>query len=429
MRVLVLGSGGREHALVWAIAKSEGVEHVYAAPGNPGTAEEAGASNVALDILRPAAVVGFALDNDVDLVVIGPEAPLVAGVADALREAGVRVVGPNADGATLEGSKAFAKLVMDAAGVPTARYANVSSHDAIDAFCDSFDGAALVVKADGLAGGKGVIVCDSVDEARTAAHNMLDQRPFGDASADIVLEERLHGIETSYIVLAAGESYVAFPTSQDHKRLGDGDEGPNTGGMGAYTPAPFVDAATARRIEVEIIEPTLAELARRGIDFRGFLYAGVMLTEAGPRTLEFNVRLGDPETQALLAALDDSLLPALVACADGDVSGVALTARYAAAVIVLAAAGYPLDPEKGAAIEGVGEANAGEGVRVFHAGTDVADGRLVVAGGRVLGVTARADTLDHALQRAYAAAAKIRWKGMHYRRDIGQQRDSVLPAS
>lgn len=421
MRVLVLGSGGREHALVWSIARSELVDEIVVAPGNPGTATEPKTRNVQLDICDANAVVQLVAEHGIDLVVVGPEAPLVAGVSDALRENGVLVVGPGKDGAELEGSKAFAKQVMVDAGVPTARYTGASTHADVDAFCDTIDCDAVVVKADGLAGGKGVVVCESVEDARAEAHRMLDEQPFGEASAEIVLEERLYGVETSYIVLAAGEEFVAFPTSQDHKRLLDGDEGPNTGGMGAYSPAPFVSDELRDEIERDVIRPTLRELKKRGIDFRGFLYAGVMLTENGPSVLEFNVRMGDPETQVLLASLDSDVVPALLACARGDMSGVELSANRAAAVVVLAAEGYPSKPQKGAVIDGVDDANALDSVRVFHAGTREEDGALRVNGGRVLGVTAHALTPEEAIRLAYNAVGKITWEGMQHRKDIGYQ--------
>jgi phosphoribosylamine--glycine ligase len=417
MNVLVIGSGGREHALAWKIARDARVETVWVAPGNAGTARDPELRNLAITTDE---IPTFVVERSVDLVVVGPEAPLVAGLADTLRAHGVRVVGPGADGALLEGSKAFAKEIMVAANVPTARYVRATSREEIDAFVDAFDGDALVVKADGLAAGKGVIVCDDKESARRAAHAMLDERTFGDASDVIVLEERLHGIETSYIVLTDGERYVAMPTSQDHKRLLDGDLGPNTGGMGAFSPAPFVDDATRRRIEEEVIEPTLQELRRRGIDFRGFLYAGVMLTPQGPSVLEFNVRLGDPETQALMVALGDGLVDALVGAAEGNLQVERFEGTGAAAVVVLAAEGYPASPAKGAAIEGLDAAATVPDVVVFHAGTAERDGEVVVSGGRVLGVTARGTTPDDAVRRAYEAVAHITWPGMQLRRDIGK---------
>ncbi|MCB9507116.1 MAG: phosphoribosylamine--glycine ligase [Myxococcales bacterium] len=418
MRALVVGAGGREHALAWKLASEPGVSRVFVAPGNPGTAADPRLENVALS---GDALVDFAV-REVDLVVVGPEAPLVAGLADRLRAHGVAVVGPGADGARLEASKAFCKEVLEAAGVPTAAYARVATHEEIDAFADAFRGDALVVKADGLAAGKGVIVCDSVAEARDAAHAMLRDRPFGEASDTLVLEERLIGVETSYIVLTDGKRFAALPTSQDHKRLRDGDEGPNTGGMGAYSPAPFVDDATAAEIEQRCIEPTLRELARRGIDYRGFLYAGVMLTAAGPKVLEYNVRLGDPETQALMMALGGGFAAALDQAARGELRTERFVGCRPAAVVVMAAEGYPEAPVSGATIDGVDAATADGRVHVFHAGTRTdASGALVAAGGRVLGVTAAGDSPEDALAAVYRGVSHIDWAGAQYRRDIGRQ--------
>lgn len=422
MVVLIVGSGGREHALAWKVAQSSRVAQTLVAPGNAGTALDPTLENVAVSPGDIDAIRALVAARGVELVVVGPEAPLVAGLADALRADGVAVVGPGADGAVLEGSKAFAKEVMERAGVPTARYARVSDDAGIDAFCDAFDGEALVVKADGLAGGKGVIVCDSVEEARVEAKKMLAGERFGTASAALVLEERLVGVETSYIVLVDGERFVALPTSQDHKRLLDGDEGPNTGGMGAYSPAPYVSPADKTTIERDVIRPTIAELRRRGIDFRGFLYAGIMMTASGPMVLEFNVRLGDPETQALMAALTEDLVPWLDAAARGELPEAAsLGATRASAVVVLAADGYPWAPVKGASIQGLSTANEGENAVVFHAGTALNEGEVCVAGGRVLGVTAWAETPNEAVSRAYSACEAIAWPGMQHRSDIGKQ--------
>ena len=421
MNVLILGSGGREHALAWKIQQSPLVARTLVAPGNAGTQASPTLETHALPSMDAAAVRALCERERVDFVVVGPEAPLVDGLADALREAGILVLGPSAAGARLEGSKAFSKEIMDAAGVPTARYAQVRTPDEIDAFIDGFDGDALVVKADGLAAGKGVVVCDGLDDARAAALAMLHEQPFGAASETIVLEERLLGIETSYIVLTDGQQFVAMPTSQDHKRLLDGDQGPNTGGMGAYSPAPFVSDEVCVAIEEQVIVPTLAELRRREIPFRGFLYAGIMLTAAGPRVLEFNVRLGDPETQALMMALRGDLVPALLDAARGALpADTDLGPCDASAVVVLAAAGYPSAPEKGACIRGLTDAAAVEDAVVFHAGTATKAQDVVVAGGRVLGVTAKGATPEAAIARAYEAVERIRWDGMQFRRDIGK---------
>lgn len=416
MKILVVGGGGREHAIAWKLSLDRRVERVWVAPGNAGTLLADGIENVRVDEYQTPAWVAA---NAIDLVVIGPEAPLVRGLADRLRADGVLVVGPNADGARLEGSKSFCKEVLVAAGVPTAAYATVRTPAEIDAFISRFEGDALVVKADGLAGGKGVVVCEGVEDAREAAIQMLEQTQFGAASDTVVLEERLFGIETSYIVLTDGTNHIALPTSQDHKRLLDGDLGPNTGGMGAYSPAPFVDAETAEAIERDVIEPTLVELRRREIDYRGFLYAGVMLTDRGPFVLEYNVRLGDPETQSLMMALGDGLLDALLQTAAGSLEVKRFEGCVAAATVVLAADGYPISPVTGAKISGI-EDGTDPNCMVFHAGTEARLYGVHVSGGRVLGVTARGVDPADAVARAYSAAAGIHWPGMQFRRDIGK---------
>jgi phosphoribosylamine--glycine ligase len=429
LHVLILGGGGREHALAWKIAASPLVAHVYVAPGNPGTAALERVTHLSISSVSPNEVYAACREHGIGLVVVGPEAPLVAGVADTLRANGVPVVGPGADGARLEGSKAFCKEVLVAAGVPTARYAEVRTADEIHSFCDAFDGKALVVKADGLAAGKGVIVCDSVAEARSAALQMLNERTFGAASDTIVLEERLHGIETSYIVLTDGTRSIPFPTSQDHKRLLDGDNGPNTGGMGAYCPAPFVTPEIASRIQRDVIEPTLRELRGRGIDYRGFLYAGVMLTDDGPVVLEYNVRLGDPETQALLLAIEDDIVPALLEAANGSLATDGWAHTRPSAVVVLAAEGYPESPRKGAQIRGLDASSSPDAV-VFHAGTVRSDdGAVRVNGGRVLGVASVGATPQDAVARAYARVVHISFDGMHYRSDVGRALAQSPPES
>lgn len=425
MKVLIVGSGGREHTLAWKIAQSPRVAEVICVPGNPGTAGEPKVRNRAASIGDLEAVVAIAVEEEISLAIIGPEAPLVAGMADKLRAAGIDTIGPGADGARLEGSKAFAKEVMVSAGVPTAAYAEVRSEDdvhrACDAFADNDAIEALVVKADGLAAGKGVVVCEGIEDARAEALRFLRERPFGDASDVIVLEERLDGIEASYIVLAEGERFLAFPVAQDHKRLLDGDQGPNTGGMGAYTPASFISDELDAQIRESIVAPTLREIARRGMDFRGFLFVGVMLSSRGPRVLEFNTRLGDPETQVLLTSLRGDIVPALVEAAQGRLKQKRFGEAGPSAVVVMASEGYPASPRTGDVISGLDDANAVPGVRVLHAGTRQEGENIVTAGGRVLGVTAEGDTVDEALARAYEAASKISFDGAQYRRDIGYQ--------
>lgn len=420
MKVLVVGSGGREHAIAWKVEQSPLVDEVIVAPGNPGTAGSPRIRNVAVGAEDREGLVDLARREGIRLAVIGPEASLVSGVGDGLREAGVAVVGPGAPGARLEGSKAFAKEIMVAAGVPTAAYAEVRSLEEVDAFLQQRGETPLVVKADGLAAGKGVVVCDTSAEAREAARWMLEEGAFGEAGARLVLEERLVGIETSFIVLTDGERWLRLPIAQDHKRLLDGDAGPNTGGMGAYSPAPFVSEALAAEIEATVIAPTLAELKTRGIPFKGFLYAGLMLCDDGPKVLEFNARLGDPETQVLLAVWEGDAVPALLAAAEGRLEGGVVPQTKAAAVVVMAAEGYPTSPVKGDAIEGLDLASAQEGVVVFHAGTTTRGEEVVTSGGRVLGVCAAADQPEEAVQRAYKAVDVIRFRGAQVRRDIGK---------
>lgn len=425
MKVLVVGSGGREHTLAWKIAQSALVQEVICVPGNPGTAGEPKVRNIAATIDDIDSVVQIAKQEGIGLAVIGPEAPLVAGMADALRAAGIDTVGPNADGARLEGSKAFAKEVMVAAGIPTAAYREVRTVEDVHAACDFFaeEGVveALVVKADGLAAGKGVVVCEGIEDARQEAIRFLTDRPFGDSSDVIVLEERLDGVEASYIVLAQGENYLSFPVAQDHKRLLDGDEGPNTGGMGAYTPASFITDALDEEIRRTIVEPSLVEIKKRGMDFRGFLFVGVMLSSKGPRVLEFNTRLGDPETQVLLTSLRGDIVPALVEAAKGALQQKTFGEAGPSAVVVMASHGYPESPRRGDVIRGLDDANAVTGVRVLHAGTRQDGDDILTNGGRVLGVTALGDTVQEALDRAYEAASKIDFDGAQYRKDIGYQ--------
>ena len=392
-----MGSGGREHALAWALARSGGVTELHAAPGNPGIAALAVCHPVRAG--DPATLVPLAAELGVDLVVVGPELPLVAGLADALRRRGIPVFGPSRAAARIEGSKGFAKDVMESAGVPTAHNLSVARPP-------------CVVKADGLAAGKGVWVCHTQDEldAGLRAAKMLGQ-PFQ-------VEELLEGPEVSLFALCDGTTAVPLPAAQDYKRIGDGNEGPNTGGMGSYSPVPRLPAAQADELVDEVCRPVLAELARREAPFTGVLFAGLMLTADGPRVLEFNCRFGDPETQSLLPLLEGDLLAALAAAATGELQGVALTASERAAVtIVLAAGNYPERGDVGTPISGIEDAEAA-GALVFHAGTALQEGRLVTNGGRILDVTAVGDSLDEARAAAYAAAAHVDFTGVRYRRDI-----------
>ncbi|HZN94063.1 MAG TPA: phosphoribosylamine--glycine ligase [Myxococcales bacterium] len=413
MKVMVLGAGAREHALAWRLKQSPQLAALACAPGNPGTA--ALGENLALDAEDPAAVVAAARARSVDLVVVGPEAPLVKGVADALRAAGMAVFGPSAAAACIEGSKAFAKEVMAAAGIPTASHRVFHSTAEAEAHARS-QGGPLVVKADGLAAGKGVVVARTADEAGDAVREVAT---LGQAAAALVLEEVLEGQEVSVIALCDGERYLLFPAAQDHKRLLDGDQGPNTGGMGAYAPAPFLDQVGLEAVGRTVIAPALWDMRRRGTPFQGALFAGLMLTRDGPRVLEFNCRFGDPEAQVLMMQLDEDLLPLLYAAARGELPRRPLQARAGASVgVVVAASGYPQAPRKGDLIEGIAEAEAA-GAQVFQAGTKELAGRLVTAGGRVLTVCARGETLALAREAAYRACALIRFEGAQRRSDIG----------
>ncbi len=413
---MVVGGGGREHALVRALARSPGGPRVLAAPGNPGIARDAEVHAIPLG--DTAALTALAREREADLVVVGPEAPLVGGLADALAAAGVPVFGPSAAAARLEGSKAFAKEVMAAAGVPTARAVAVTGMDEGLAAVREL-GPRVAVKADGLAAGKGVVMCSGEAEARRALEACLLARDFGPAGATALVEETLTGPEVSLLALADGARVVGLPAARDYKRIGDGDRGPNTGGMGAVSPVPDVPAELADRLIDEVHRPVVAEMARRGTPFRGVLYAGLMLTADGPRVLEFNVRFGDPEAQAVLPRLDDDLLGLLAAAAAGRLPEAPPRPRPEACVaVVLAAAGYPAAPRAGDPIEGLDEA-AALGAEVYHAGTALdAAGRTVTAGGRVLAVSARGEGIGEARARAYAAAERVRFDGRQMRRDI-----------
>jgi phosphoribosylamine--glycine ligase len=419
MRILVVGSGGREHALAWKISQSPLVRELFAAPGNPGISRVA--KPVALEVRDVEGIARFARESQVDLVVVGPEAPLVAGLADRVAQEGIAVFGPTAAAAEIEGSKAFAKEIMEAAGIPTAEYATFSELDPAVAYARARAGR-VVVKADGLAAGKGVVVCGDAAEAEAALRSMLVEGAHGAAGARVVVEERLSGPEASCIAFSDGERVRMLAAAQDHKRIFDGDRGPNTGGMGAFSPTPNVGPELLADVERTVLLPAVREMARRGRPFRGALYAGLMLTARGPRVLEFNARLGDPETQPILMRLSNDLVPALLAAARGDLSQVALEFDPRAAVgVVLAAEGYPGKVASGDAVEGA-DGPFPEDVQVFHAGTARAqDGRVVTSGGRVLTVCALGEGLDDAARRAYEAIARVRFRGMQYRNDIGKK--------
>ena len=419
MNVLVVGGGGREHALCWKLAQSPRLTRLVAAPGNPGIARDAACVAVSVD--DHGGLVRLAERERADLIVVGPEVPLVAGLADRLRDKGFAVFGPGAAAAALEGSKAFAKDLMTRAGIPTARYATVSDPARARAFCREL-GAPVVVKADGLAAGKGAIVCATLAEADAAIARCMERREFGAAGATVVIEEFLRGEEVSFFAVSNGTACVAIGAAQDHKTVLDGDRGPNTGGMGAFTPVASLDTATHARIMRTIVEPTFAAIARAGVPYRGVLFVGLMLTADGPKVIEYNVRFGDPECQAILAATPDDVLPLLDAAARGGTLPSVTASSRASVCVVLASGGYPDRYTTGLPIEGIAEAERTPGVVVFHAGTASRNGNLVTAGGRVLGVTATAPGVPQAIDAAYAAAARIRFDGVHYRRDIGRRR-------
>jgi len=418
MKVLVVGSGGREHAVAWRLAKGPSRPDVYCAPGNPGIASVATCAGIAASDLE--GLVSFAKRERMNLVVVGPEAPLVGGLADMLAAAGIPCFGPTQRAARLEGSKVFSKEFMLRHGIPTARAEVFDSLKKADDYVRSLGGP-CVVKADGLAAGKGVYVCDTPEEAAEALAMVMGQKVHGVAGDRVVVEERLAGEEASVLAFCDGKRIAVMVASQDHKRAYDNDEGPNTGGMGAYAPAPVLaDPVLAQRVLKEILEPTVAGMAGEGEPYRGVLYAGVMVCDGNPYLLEFNVRFGDPETQVVLPLLEGDLAEICLACAQGRLDpGAVRFSGNAAVCVVAASGGYPGAYEKGHAIEGLRRAASVDGVVVFHAGTARKGGEIVTAGGRVLGVTAVAPKLKTALARAYEAMSRISFSGMHYRKDIG----------
>jgi phosphoribosylamine--glycine ligase len=418
MNVLLLGSGGREHALAWKLAASPLTDQLWCAPGNAGIAQEAVC--VPLDIADHAAVIAFCQANKIDFVMVGPEAPLCAGIVDDLETAGVKAFGPSKAAAQLEGSKGFTKDLCREFNIPTAAYQRFSSAAPAKAYVAK-QGAPIVVKADGLAAGKGVVVAQSVDEAN-AAIDMMFAGTLGAAGAEVVIEECLVGEEASFFVLCDGAHAIPLGSAQDHKRAFDGDKGPNTGGMGAYSPPPVMSDAMSARVMTEIIAPTLRGMAARGHPYKGVLFAGLMITAQGPKLIEYNVRFGDPETQVLMPRLMSDLLPALLAARDGALAHFDVRwRREAALTVVMAANGYPGSYEKGTFIEGLAEAAKTEGVEIFHAGTKADGDRILAVGGRVLNVTALGKTVAEAQTRAYQAVDKIRWPQGFCRRDIGWQ--------
>ena len=416
MNILILGSGGREHALAWAVKQNPKCDRLIVAPGNPGTA--AIAENADIDILDGDAVAVFAAENAIDLVIIGPEAPLAAGVADRLREAGLSVFGPSKAAAQLESSKSFTKSICDAAGAPTARWARFTDAASALGYVRA-EGAPIVIKADGLAAGKGVVVAMSLPEAEAAITDMFGGA-FGAAGAEVVIEEFMAGEEASFFLLVDGTTVLPIGTAQDHKRAYDGDRGPNTGGMGAYSPAPVLTDAIAQQALDQIILPTMTEMARRGMPYQGVLYAGLMIADGQARLVEYNARFGDPECQALMLRLGAQALDLIQACAEGRLAEARVNwAEDHAVCVVLATQGYPGAYEKGSVINGLEDLPEDSTAMVFHAGTSTEEGRITANGGRVLSVTARGDSLQQARDRAYGLVARIDWPQGFHRRDIG----------
>jgi phosphoribosylamine--glycine ligase len=418
MNVLLIGGGGREHALAWALSASPLLTTLHCAPGNPGIAEVA--TLAAIDVTDHAAVIAYCRTHAVTFVVVGPEAPLVAGIADDLAAAGIKVFGPSKAAAQLEGSKGFTKDLCREFSIPTAAYERFTEAGPARDYVTRM-GAPIVIKADGLAAGKGVVVAMTLDEA-LAAVDMMFEGGMGAAGASVVVEEFMTGEEASFFALCDGDNALALATAQDHKRVGDGDTGPNTGGMGAYSPAPVMTPAMVERTMAEIIRPTLAAMKAKGHPFKGVLFAGLMITTEGPKLIEYNCRFGDPECEVLMMRLKDDLLTLLIAAADGQLK--TMSARWydeAALTVVMAAKGYPGTPEKGSLIRGIDRARELSGVEVFHAGTALKDGAVVANGGRVLAVTATGRTVTEAQEKAYRAVDLIDWPGGFCRRDIGWQ--------
>ena len=415
MNILVIGSGGREHALYWKLSESPQTEQIYAIPGNPGMDASAA---IALD--DHAEILRFVKEKDIGLVVVGPEVPLMNGLVDELEEAGIRAFGPRANAAEIEGSKSFAKDLMKKYGIPTARYEVFTAAEPARAYIRQ-EGAPIVVKADGLAAGKGVIVAMTEQEALDAVDAIMEDHSFGDAGARVVIEEFMEGEEASLLAFTDGMTIRPMISAQDHKRAYDGDRGPNTGGMGTYAPAPVMTPEMTERAVEEILKPTIAAMAKEGRIYRGCLYLGLMVTADGPKVVEFNARFGDPETQVVLPLLDSDLVTIMCACADGTLADVPIRWKDGAAVcVVLASGGYPGHYDKGQEIHGLADAEA-MGALVFHAGTAMKDGKLVTNGGRVLGVVGRGADISSAVDAAYAAAAKISFKDVYYRKDIAHR--------
>jgi len=426
MKVLVIGNGGREHALAWKISQSPRVTEVYVAPGNAGTAIDA--TNVPIPVTDQEGLLEFAKANSIDLTVVGPEAPLVDGLVDQFEQHGLKVFGPSKAAAELEGSKVFCKNLLHTANIPTATYqsfrtAEEATRYVKERYPEPDDAAAVVVKADGLAAGKGVIVCDSRTEALEAIDRIAERKEFGAAGNELIIEEKLVGMEASVLAITDGETIITLPAAQDHKPAYDGDLGPNTGGMGAYCPTPIVNEAMMERIEADVLVPVVHAMKRARRPFKGVLYAGLMLTSSGPKVLEFNVRFGDPECQPLLMRLKTDIVDLLEATADGKLSELEPLEwdERPSTCVVMASEGYPGDYEKGRVITGIESADALENVKVFHAGTKLENDQILNDGGRVLGVTALGDSISKAKLQAYKAVKEIRWLGGWCRKDISDK--------
>jgi phosphoribosylamine--glycine ligase len=418
MRILVIGSGGREHALVWKIAQSKLCDKLFCAPGNGGISKIAECIDIKADDVS--GLLEFARKEKIDLTVVGPEKALSLGIVDEFTKAGLKIFGPTQKAANLEASKVFSKELMAKYNVPTADFKVFDSPDAAKKYIESF-GAPCVVKADGLAAGKGVVVAKTVDEAKAAVTSMMEDKVFGDAGKKIIIEECLEGQEASILVITDSQEVLALASAQDHKRIFDNDQGANTGGMGAYSPAPIVTADILKEVMNKIIYRTIDGLAKEGIEYRGVLYAGVMLTKNGPKTLEFNVRFGDPETQAILPRLKSDLVEVMLATSVGKLSKLRILdwERQVCVCVVCAAGGYPGNYETGKEISGLDDAGKMKDVVVFHAGTKKSGDKILTSGGRVLGVTGLGATVNEAINKTYAAVSKINFEGMHYRKDIG----------
>jgi len=417
MKVLVIGGGGREHALVWKIAQSPLIDKIYCAPGNAGIAQQAECVDIAADQINP--LRRFAAENAIELTVVGPEAPLCAGIVDAFEAKGLKAFGPSQKAARLEGSKVFAKNLLDRHGIPSGTFRVFDSADRAKAYVEMV-GAPVVVKADGLAAGKGVIICQSVEEAHDAVSRIVIEGEFGAAGDQVIVEECLVGEEASMLAFTDGQTIAVMPSSQDHKAAYDGDKGPNTGGMGAYSPAPVITPAMETEVEREVIVQTIHAMNREDRPYRGVLYAGLMVTDDGPKVLEFNCRFGDPEMQPLAMRLKSDIVPILLAITEQRLEECEIQWHEGAACcVVMASGGYPGKYEKGKPITGLDEAARLEHVVVFHAGTQLEGGQVLTNGGRVLGVTARGSTIVEAQKRAYEAVEKIHFDGAHYRTDIG----------